>query len=242
MVTNQMTLGSINVHHIDEPFYIGDNNNFPLDNNVYVIDNYLETALWHAVDDHLHRRSNWQKNNQVNGDLPNRGGLPNHQLWGCSYFTGTEMRDSSTNKNDHMMRWLDRRLRTDFSFEWVRFQYAGANSQTFGQHGTCHSDCSPEDEWSLSFLYYSNKFWNPHWGGKLRFYNQSIPMGILEEMNEFEIGHVDFKPNRLLMFDGRIHHGAEAPHENAKYIDRRSVVIRGDEVETLDEKGRYANH
>ena len=43
------------------------------------------------------------------------------------------------------------------------------------------------------------------------------------------------------MFDGRIPHGAEAPHKNAKYLDRRSIVLRGDEIEVLDEKRRYAH-
>ena len=39
-----------------------------------------------------------------------------------------------------------------------------------------------------------------------------------------------FKPNRLLMFDGRIPHGADAPSPKARYIDRKSVVLRGDEI------------
>ena len=84
----------------------------------------------------------------------------------------------------------------------------GANSQTHGQNGTCHSDCASWDEWNISFLYYTNQFWNPNWGGKLRFYNNHVEAGgILEYMDEYEIGSVDFKPNRLLMFDGRIQHG-----------------------------------
>ena len=33
------------------------------------------------------------------------------------------------------------------------------------------------------------------------------------------------------MFDGRIPHGADAPNERARYADRRSIVLRGDEVE-----------
>ena len=91
-------------------------------------------------------------------------------------------------------------------------------------------------------MYYTNQFWNPNWGGKLRFYNNHVAGGILEYMDEYEIGSVDFKPNRLLMFDGRIQHGAEAPSEKAKYIDRRSIVIRGDECRLLNREDRYANH
>jgi hypothetical protein len=42
------------------------------------------------------------------------------------------------------------------------------------------------------------------------------------------------------MFDGRIQHGAEAPSEDARYIDRRSIVVRGDEIELLNKEDRYA--
>ena len=44
------------------------------------------------------------------------------------------------------------------------------------------------------------------------------------------------------MLDGRTPHGADAPDPKAKYIDRRSLVIRGDEVRIPDPKEYfYAN-
>ena len=89
-------------------------------------------------------------------------------------------------------------------------------------------------------MYYPNTFWNPNWGGKLRFYSEIIHGGILDFMDEYETGTVDFVPNRLLMFDGRLPHGAEAPHESARYIDRKSIVIRGDEIVLKDERDKYA--
>ena len=118
------------------------------------------------------------------------------------------------------MYWFDRKIRTDFSFEWVRFQYMGTNSQTHGLDGSCHSDCSNEDNYNLSFLYYTNTFWNENWGGDLRFYDRFVPTGARELMDRYEIGRVEFKPNRLLMFDGRLPHGAESPSQDARYIDR----------------------
>jgi hypothetical protein len=48
--------------------------------------------------------------------------------------------------------------------------------------------------------------------------------------NGIQIAEVEFKPNRLIMFDGRIPHGADAPNPSARYMDRRSIVIRGDKV------------
>ena len=35
------------------------------------------------------------------------------------------------------------------------------------------------------------------------------------------------------MFDGRIPHGADAPNQSARYMDRKSLVVRGDEVELV---------
>ena len=35
---------------------------------------------------------------------------------------------------------------------------------------------------------------------------------------------------------------AEAPSDKAQYIDRKSIFIRGDEVQLLDKEARYANH
>ena len=132
-----------------------------------------------------------------------------------------------------LMGAIDSKVQNDFGFRWIRFQYMGLNSQTQGLHGTTHADCDQEDDYNLSFLYYYNKFWNPHWGGKLRFYDE--PQQGLDGRNEHienhQIGEVDFVPNRLLMFDGRIPHGADAPNERARYADRRSIVLRGDEVE-----------
>ena len=232
---------SVNINYLKEPFYIEE---LPLAENVYVIDDYLASNLHRAVDEHLTYCA-WQKSNEVRSSKGGRGGLPNHSLWGCSFF-GPGFEDGYLNgKNGYpngLIRWLNRKLQTDFGFEWTRFQYAGANSQLHGQHGSCHSDCQDRDDWNLSFLYYTNTFWNPNWGGKLRFYNNNVQGGILEDMDKYEIGSIDFKPNRLLMFDGRIQHGAEAPSEDAKYIDRKSIVIRGDECVLLTKEDRYANH
>lgn len=217
----------------------------PLGNTVYVVDDYLEQATFKNIDWFMTHCA-WQKTNQVKGSSSNRGGLPMHSLWGCAFFTDVDMKDAHLSGvngfPNHIIRYLDRKLQTDFGFEWIRFQYAGGNSQTHGQHGTCHSDCQSEDEWNLSFLFYTNQFWNPNWGGKLRFYDKVVHGGILDRMDEHEIGSVDFKPNRLLMFDGRIPHGAEAPHESARYIDRKSIVIRGDEIALKDERDIYADN
>jgi hypothetical protein len=60
--------------------------------------------------------------------------------------------------------------------------------------------------------------------------------GRQEHIDNHQIAEVEFKPNRLIIFDGRIPHGADAPTPSARYIDRRSLVLRGDEVRLVKEE------
>ena len=234
-------MNSLEIVKVDKPFHI---DKLPLD-KVYVIDDYLEQTLHHFLDQKISNQPTWSKTNCVKGQ--SKTGLPHHQFWGTSFFRGDKngnMVNDTPEEYTYIAKWLNRKIMTDFGFKWVRFQYMGTNSQTYGQHGTTHHDCDEQDEFNLSFLYYYNTFWNKEWGGTLRFYDapQQGLIGRDEHIENHQIAEVDFKPNRLLMFDGRIQHGAEAPSEKAKYIDRRSIVIRGDECRLLNREDRYANH
>jgi hypothetical protein len=229
----------MNVVHIDRPFKVTE---LPL-KDIYVLDNYLCTELWHHFDQQICSSSVWSKTNQVGSDSPT--GLPHHQFWGATYYREDgRIEHGMESKYLSFPYYLNRRLQMEFGFKWVRFQYMGLNSQTQGLQGTTHSDCSDEDEWNISFLYYPNRFWNPKWGGSLRIYDehQRGIDGRDEHIKNHQIAEVEFKPNRLIMFDGRIPHGADAPHSSARYIDRRSLVLRGDEVRLVDEEEFfYAN-
>jgi len=231
-----MNFSEIEVVHLDKPFKIKD---MPLGNKVYVIDDYLETSIHFWLENMIKTANMWSKSNKVRGD--SKTGLPHHELWGAAYYVG-QRKDGSLVRGDCTSlqvipgKYLNRRICTDFVFKWKRFQYMGMNSQTYGQHGTTHSDCDDDNDWNLSFLYYYNTFWNPAWGGDLRLYN-SFQWGIEgreEHVRDNQIGSVEFVPNRLLIFDGRIPHGADAPTERARYADRCSIVLRGDEIELVD--------
>ena len=222
----------IKVVHIDEPFQIKD---LPL-KDVYVLDNYLATELHHHFDDYIVGNSLWSKTNQVSSGSPT--GLPHHSFWGATFYRDNMELEKDMDKLHNIFPYyLNRRLQTEFGFKWVRFQYMGLNSQTQGLQGTTHADCKDDDEWNLSFLYYTNKFWNKNWGGSLRLYNemQQGLDGRQEHIENHQIAEIEFKPNRLIMFDGRIPHGADAPSPSARYIDRRSLVLRGDEVRLVDQ-------
>ena len=229
------------VVYIDEPFKIV---GLPL-KDIYVLDNWLSTDLHHHFDKQITESGIWSKTNQVASKSPT--GLPHHSFWGSSYFRGDNMTPESEipKQLTFFPYYLNRRLESEFGFKWVRFQYMGLNSQTQGLHGTTHADCAVEDEWNLSFLYYPNRFWNDSWGGSLRLYDspQQGLDGRDDHIKNHQIAEVEFKPNRLIMFDGRIPHGADAPHPSARYIDRRSLVIRGDEVRLIEDPKElyYAN-
>lgn len=227
----------LEVVYLDKPFKVKD---LPLD-KVYVIDNYLSTTLHHWIDKRLTNSLIWAKTNQVNSR--NKTGLPHHSFWGASFYREfEEVEHGMDNMDIAMPKWFNRKIQTDFEFQWIRFQYMGLNSQTQGLHGTTHSDCKDEDDWNLSFLYYYNRYWNPSWGGTLRFYDspQQGLEGRDEHIKNHQIAEVHFKPNRLLMFDGRIPHGADAPSPKARYIDRRSIVLRGDEVKLVDKEEMFS--
>jgi hypothetical protein len=222
--------------YLNEPFKIQE---LPL-TKVYVLDDWLAQPLHHFYDEQISHNNIWSKTNQVAGGSST--GLPHHSFWGATFFRNDyKMDDDTPPEMTWFTRYLDRRLQTEFGFKWVRFQYAGLNSQTQGLQGTTHKDCDLDDEWNLSFLYYPNKFWNESWGGALRLYDkeQQGLDGRDEHIKNHQIGEIDFKPNRLIMFDGRIPHGADAPEPSSRYMDRRSLVIRGDEVRLEEEGENY---
>ena len=109
--------------------------------------------------------------------------------------------------------WFIHKLRQDFRFDWEYFQYCGFNGQTYGQHGTIHEDTGLDDACihNLTFLYYDQARWEDDWGGDLIMYNGEYHnhrehKGIPEDAEDYEIGRVQYKPNRLVIMNGAITH------------------------------------
>ena len=140
------------------------------------------------------------------------------------------------------------RLQQEFRFDWVRFQYCGMNGQITGQDGTLHEDTHKGEDGinNLTFLFYDQPYWEDDWGGDLIFYDsrchdEQFGKGILEHEEEYEIGRVQYKPNRLVVVNGMITHrhpGPTAPYEKPHFPFRTSLVCRGDEIKLWD-KGVY---
>ena len=111
------------------------------------------------------------------------------------------------------------------------------NGQTIGLQGTVHEDCQDKDDQNISFLYYNNLHWQQEWGGQLRIYDETAKreVGFHDNLLQHQIHAIDYKPNRLLMFDGRIPHSADAP-VGTTYHNRQSLVVRGSEAELILEE------
>ena len=228
------------VVHIDKPFHIQD---MPL-KDIYVLDDWLSVELQHHFDRLITTSSWWSKTNQVSSNSPT--GLAHHSFWGASFFRDNYAIEQDMEPIDtFFVKYLIERLETEFGFKYTRFQYAGLNSQSQGCPGTIHQDCPNDDAWNISFLYYPNTFWNPNWGGTLRMFDkphQGLD-GRQEHIEKHQVAEVEFVPNRLVIFDGRIPHGADAPNESARYMDRKSLVVRGDEIELVkDQSTRYLKY
>ena len=214
---------------------------FPL-KKIYVVDRYLPTSL-HRWFDHSYRSKQiWQKSNQVQ-DPSSTTGRPHHELWGASILGSGEKPDPDQYdpRVAWPMLWLSSKLQNDFGFKWKKFSYAGLNSQVTNMDGTMHNDCEKKCEWNCSFLYYMNPNWDTTWGGNLNIYsNLTYGMNLSNDIGrKNNINTIEFVPNRLIIFDGRIPHQADGPTPNAKYIDRRSTVIRGDEIRLLNKEEIY---
>lgn len=74
-----------------------------------------------------------------------------------------------------------------------------ANIYPSGFDGTIHTDYNEENK--PTFLFCSNSRWEPEWGGEFIIYNDQK-----EATKVFS-----YKPNRLIVFDGRLPHRAVAP-------------------------------
>jgi SM-20-related protein len=72
-----------------------------------------------------------------------------------------------------------------------------ANAFQYGTDGTLHTDSLLPD--TVTAIYYPHEKWYPNWGGETMFFNES---------KTDVLGCVYPKPNRLVVFDGRIPHVA----------------------------------
>ena len=245
---------------------------------IWVIDNYLPASIHHSWRHWRVRDTTWGRQNRVirNGkmrhlywgqsiyiNLDDRDW--SHPLKSPEWWSEKRALNSDRWKNqaewkqnvssqksagyrNSIIDWFIHKLRQDFHFDWVKFQYCGFNGQTKGQDGTVHEDTNLGESClnNLSFLYYDQKRWEDDWGGDLIFYNSEYHShaeeysGIPEDEGAHEIGRVKYKPNRLVIMNGAMTHrhpGPDAEYnvEN-EFPYRTSLVVRGDKVRLWKEQ------
>lgn len=72
-----------------------------------------------------------------------------------------------------------------------------ANGHTYGSDGTVHTDTSLPRTYTC--IYYPHKHWEPNWAGETTFFDRA---------RTDIVASVYPKPNRMVIFDGRIPHAA----------------------------------
>lgn len=190
---------------------------------VHVVDNWLPQATHHYVHRLIHSMDMQLTNQVMKSD-----GTYAHRFWGTPLFidgqndpetyyplTNRIKEEGYTTKSHVFKKFMSKLLCNSFEFDWEYLEYMGTNGQTLGLQGTIHQDSNTPN--NISFLYYDETYWDPAWGGQLHFY----------DMNEEKALSIDYIPNRLLFFDGRIRHSADSPIDTTYQI-RTSFVIRGD--------------
>ena len=96
----------------------------------------------------------------------------------------------------------------DFGIEFEQFDFAGINGQTQGLQGTIHRDSFRSK--NITFLWHCNTEWDSKWGGSFRVYEKNtLELGVRgfsqEIVDKYQIAEIDYKPNRLIIFEAGKH-------------------------------------
>ena len=91
-------------------------------------------------------------------------------------------------------------IKRKFNFKRIHL-----NGQVYGQEGQFHQDS--KESMDISVLIFTNKEWNPAWGGQFSFV----------ELPDQEVQTVTYKPNRAVIFPSTLYHCGNSP---LRYTDR----------------------
>lgn len=196
--------------------------------NIHVIDDWCPLDVWDNFLLKIKRDPRWIYDN----DVTYEDGETTEVTWAYRFYR--KWKNSYGDQSRYIDPIIDLLL-TQFKIEYEQFDYAGLNGQTEGMQGTIHKDSfRPKN---ISFLWHVNKEWNKDWGGAFRVYEfDTLDKGVRgfnkEIIDKYQIAEIEFKPNRLIIIDGRYPHSADAP-ENCNFNLRQTLVVRGNVAKCL---------
>ena len=97
-----------------------------------------------------------------------------------------------------------------------------ASANTFGLDGDIHTDW-PEQEQSVTAVLYTDKEWEPNWGGETIFYYNQFARAIT------------YAPRKLVVFDSSIPHIGKGPQRRCKEM-RSILAFQAVRTTTLNNK------
>jgi len=196
--------------------------------DIHIIDDWCPNDLWETFLKNIELDPRWIYDN----DVTYEDGETTEVTWAYRFYKkwfkpfGTQ--------HLHVKPIIDLMLE-QFGIGFEQFDYCGLNGQTEGMQGTIHKDSFRP--MNVSFLWHCNKKWDTNWGGKFRVYKfDTLDQGIRgfskTIIDEYQIAEIEFKPNRLIIIDGRYPHSADAPI-NCNFNLRKTLVVRGNVAKCL---------
>jgi hypothetical protein len=133
-----------------------------------------------------------------------------HRIWGASYINAWQSH-GWPGLPPVLFSGVANVFKT-LGFIFTEPTYIGLNGQSRGQDASIHVDCERNTPNHLSMLIYIGEDTD----GDLLLYDKDDRQRVL--------GRIEYRPNRIVVFDGSIPHQARAPSDD-KF--RMSVILRG---------------
>jgi len=173
---------------------------------VFVFDNLFPPTQIAQLEKWALQTPHWMLNNSAHDEH----GHAQHRIWGASYIQALQRKGWSGLPPVLLaaVAAMFQKLRVKI----LKPEYIGLNGQSRGQNGSVHTDCVRDAADQLSLLLYLGEDTD----GDLLLYSKDQP----EQLKE----RIQFRPNRVVAFDGSIPHAALAPSDDQF---RMSVIVRG---------------
>jgi hypothetical protein len=173
---------------------------------VLVFDDFFSPAQIGLLEKWALQTPHWMLTNSAHDDH----GVARHRIWGASYIQ--VLKRAGWPGLPPVFFSSVATMFKQLGIMITAPEYVGLNGQSRGQDGSTHADCARDAADQLSLLVYIGEDTD----GDLLLYDKDEP--------ERTIDRIEFRPNRVVAFDGSIPHAARAPTDD-KF--RMSVIVRG---------------